>query len=97
MFAVSSQEKLICMYLFYIVYLYSSTCPPEYVQTMLIMLSAHIQHCQNRHYSLLCNDNGEDEQQERQLLQPVTCCTSSPPSSLALNRTRVPNVSPLFS
>ena len=40
-------------------------------------------------------DDGEDEEQERKFLQPVS--TSSPPSLLALYRTRVPNVSPLFS
>ena len=59
------------------------------------MISAHIQQCQNLHYSLLCNDNGEDEEQEWQFLQLVS--TSSPPSLLALNRTRVPSLSPLFS
>ena len=31
---------------------YSFTCPPEYVQTMSIILSVHIQHHQNQHYIL---------------------------------------------
>ena len=40
-------------------------------------------------------DNGKDEELEWQFLQPVS--PSSPSSLLALNRTRVPNISPLFS